>query len=387
VTELLLKIVFFGSAGGTIYVYAGYPLMLWALTGLGFGRSAQRSSIEPRVTLIVSAYNEAAVIAEKLRNCQALDYPSDKLEVLVVSDCSSDGTDDIVAAFGDPMVRLLRMPQRGGKTVGLNAAVAAASGEILVFSDANAMYDREAVRRLVSCFADPEVGAVTGESRYLIGDADHSTRSEDAYWQYELVVKRLESRLGSLVGGDGAIYAIRRSLYQVMAPGDLSDFVNPMQIVAQGFRNVYAGDAFSYERGADGFGAEFRRKVRIVNRAWRAAMRLKHLLNPLRYGFFALQFWSHKVLRWLVLPMLIAAFLANLGLVSESRFYQGCFLLQCLFYSAAAVGWLLQRLGGWQPRLLMIPYYFCAVNVASMLGIVEAFAGRTYTTWETPRVL
>ncbi len=367
------------------YVYAGYPLLLWLLCAVGRTRPVRRdAACLPSVTLVISAYNEAGVIKAKLANSRALDYPPERLEILVVSDASDDGTDEIVRDCPDPRVHLLRMAQRGGKTAGLNAAVARAAGEVIVFSDANAMYDRAAVRHLVRNFADPQVGAVTGESRYEIAEDDASTEAENRYWTYELWIKGMESRLGSLVGADGAIYAIRRSLYADLGPADLSDFVNPMQIVARGYRNVYEAEAWSSEGGAEGFSAEFRRKVRIVNRAWRASIKLRGLLNPFRHGFFALQFWSHKVLRWLVPVFMLAALASNLWLAGRAPLYDLALAGQLLVYAAAGLGMALSGLGH-PVRVLDIPYYFCAVNAASLLGIVQALAGRKYTMWNSSR--
>lgn len=368
------------------YVYVGYPLLLRLLSAAGMARPVSGGPVEPAVTLVISAYNEAAVIAAKLANSVALDYPPDRLEIIVVSDASDDGTDDIVRAHGGP-VRLLRMEDRGGKTAGLNAALRAARGEVIVFSDANAMYQPDAIRRLVANFADPGVGAVTGESRYLVGDEDPSTESENTYWNYELAVKALESRLGSVVGGDGAIYAIRRSLYRDLAPGDLSDFVNPLQIVAQGYRNVYEPAAVSWEQGAEGYGAEYRRKVRIVNRAWRATWKMRGLLNPARSGLFALQFLSHKVLRWLVPWFMLLVLALNVAIVLKGGGAPWALLLsaQLAFYAAALAGSRLAGRDSLPARLLRIPYYFCLVNLASLVALVEVLAGRSYTTWSSSR--
>ncbi len=377
--------IFWAGLATLAYVYVGYPLLLRVLAALGLGRGVARGPGEPMVTLVVSAYNEAGVIAAKLDNCLALDYPRDRLEVLVVSDASTDGTDAIVEGFGPP-VRLLRMTSRGGKTAGLNAAVAVARGDVIVFSDANAMYLPDAVRQLVANFADPGVGAAIGESRYVIGEQDASTESENTYWSYEIQVKLLESRLGSVVGGDGAIYAIRKALYRELAPGDLSDFVNPLQIVAQGYRVVYEPRAISYEGGAEGYGAEFRRKVRIVNRAWRATWKMRALLNPLRTGFFAVEFLSHKVLRWLVPWLLLAVLGANLALAGAGPVYAWLLAGQLACYALAALGFLLVRLRGDPGRIAGIPYYFCLVNIASLVALVQVFAGRQYTTWTSSRI-
>ncbi len=379
-----MDVLFWAGIALIVYVYAGYPLLLLLLNRVRGERPVRRANIEPDVTLIISAYNEEDVIARKLDNSLNLDYPAKKLEIIVVSDASTDKTDDIVRQYADRGVRLLRMPERGGKTVGLNLAVPQARGEIIIFSDANALYDRQVVRNMVRNFADPEVGVVTGESRYLIEDGDTSTESENLYWRYELMLKKLESALGSVVGGDGAIYAIRKSLYRPMQPSDLSDFVNPLQIVAQGYRNVYEPEAFSYEKGGESFEKEFRRKVRIVNRAWRGMVSMRRVLNPFRYGWFAVQTWSHKVLRWWIPAFMAMVLFANLMLLSESPFYQASLLLQGLFYGLALIG-SVRRSTRPMSRLVYIPYYFCLVNWASLRGIIENYFGRTYTTWETVR--
>lgn len=366
-----------------VYVYAGYPLLLWVLRALRGPRPVAVADVEPPVTLVISAYNEEAVIGPKLDNSLALDYPRNRLQVMVVSDACEDRTDDIVRSYADRGVTLLAMAERGGKTLGLNAAVAAASGEIIVFSDANAMYGRDVIRQLVRNFADPAVGAAVGESTYVDPEVE-SERSEGLYWRYETAIKRLESAVGSVVGGDGAIYAVRRALYEPMRADALSDFVNPLQVVRGAHRCVYEPAARSYERAADDFGKEFRRKVRIVNRAWRALWRLRELLNPLRHGLFAWQLFSHKLLRWLVPVQLVALFAVNVAIAGEGGVYALALAGQVAFYGLAAAGYLLRRRPA-IPAVLSVPYYFCLVNVASALGILDAFRGRTYTTWATPR--
>jgi cellulose synthase/poly-beta-1,6-N-acetylglucosamine synthase-like glycosyltransferase len=384
-TLSITAVVFWVSLAALVYVYAGYPALLAIVTRSRKPTGIARDDLyAPPVTLIVSAFNEEAVIARKLQNSLALDYPRECLEILVVSDASSDRTDEFVIASPDSRVRLLRMPQRGGKTLGLNEAARHARGEVLVFSDANAHYAPEAIRRLVRNFADPSVGAVTGESRYWIGQDDFSTSSENTYWRYELAIKKLESSLGSLVGGDGAIYAIRKSLYVPMDASDLSDFVNPLQIVRQGFRNVYEPDAVSYEEGAEGFAAEFRRKVRIVNRACRATWKMRDLLNPVHHGAFALQFLSHKVLRWLAPVFMGFVFATNALLAIGSWFFAVLFGLQLLFYALAFAGWL-RSSATRQSAVLYIPFYFCAVNLASLFGMLDALRGRRHTMWTSSR--
>ncbi|NUO82654.1 glycosyltransferase family 2 protein [candidate division KSB1 bacterium] len=378
-----MVILFWVCAGLILWVYAGYPLLLWLLNRMRAPRVVQTQAITPKVTLIVSAYNEAEVIRTKIENSLALDYPGALLEVLVISDCSSDDTDNVVRAYEGRGVRLLRMNERGGKTLGLNAGVPAAQGEIIIFSDANAMYHPQTVRKIVRNFADPHVGCVTGESRYNLDGATDSTESENMYWRYELALKQMESRLGSLVGGDGAIYAIRKALYRPLQAADLSDFVNPMQISLQGYRNVYEPEAISFENGAATFDQEFRRKVRIVARAWRGLLRVRAVLNPFRFGFFTLQVLSHKLLRWLIPVFLLGAWCANLFLL-HSPFYLCAGLVQTLFYVLAGIG-LLQSQRKEIARVFYVPYYFCFVNYASLLGILSYYRGQSFTTWQTVR--
>lgn len=379
----MLVALFWLLAGLVVYVYFGYPMLLAVAKSLGGGRAVAMRPVEPSVTLVISAYNEEASIGDKLRNSLELDYPPDRLEVLVVSDASSDRTDAIVASFPPERVRLLRMAERGGKTVGLNRAVREARGDVIVFSDANALYYPDAIRRLVRNFADPAVGAAVGESTYVDAEAQ-AERSEGLYWKYEVAIKKLESAIGSVVGGDGAIYAIRRGFYRDMRADALSDFVNPLQVVEQGARVVYEPEARSYEKAGDDFQKEYRRKVRIVNRAWRAAWSMPQMMNPLRSGFFAVEIVSHKLLRWLVPLFLALLFLVTVALAGRGGLYALALWAQLGFYGLAALGWFLRE-SERMPAALSVPFFFCLVNVASAQGILDAFRGKTYTTWATVR--
>ena len=276
------------------------------------------------------------------------------------------------------------MARRGGKTEGLNAAVAAARGEIIVFSDANAMYCRDAIRELVAPFVDPRIGCVTGAQLYHEAEAGSAGEGEGLYWRYEQWIKRQESRLGSVIGGDGAIYAIRRSLYRPMLPEDVSDFVNPLQIVLEGRRNVFAPGAIAMEHFGDSDDKEFRRKVRIVNQSWRAITTMPQVLSPARVGVFAWQMWSHKVLRWLALVPMALLLLSNLLLVGQGAFYAATLCVQLGCYALAASGWVL-RGRPTRPSLVTVPYYFVLVNVASLRGVLEHYQGKSYATWATIR--
>jgi len=380
---MVIELVFWIGVGAVLYVYFGYALLLALTAGRASRAAPPAAAAPPTVTLIISAYNEADCIAGKLENTLELDYPRELLEVLVVSDASDDGTDEIVQRFADRGVRLLRMAKRGGKTLGLNAAVAQSRGEILVFSDANALYRADALKRLSEPFADAAIGAVIGESTYVEPDSE-SGRSESLYWKYETWIKALESRRGSVVGGDGAIYSVRRSLYQPMAADALSDFVNPLQVVRAGFRCVYEPRALSYEETAADYRREYRRKVRIVNRAWRALLSMREMLNPFRYGAFALKLWSHKVLRWWVFAAPLVILPANLWLLDQHWIYRVTLALQIAFYALAFGGYLI-RSRARQPFLLRVPFYFCLVNIAAGVGVVQAMGGKSYTMWTTSR--
>jgi len=378
-----MEILFWAVVVIVAHVYVGYPILLAAINRFGAVPNVVHGAGRPAVTLFVSAFNEEDVIAEKLTNSLSLGYASDRLQVVVISDASDDRTDEIVASFFSRGVELLRMPQRSGKTVGLNEAVKLARGDVLVFSDANAMYLPDALEKLVRNFADPKVGAVVGESTYSDPQAE-SERSEGLYWKYETAIKRLESRVGSVVGGDGAIYAIRRELYVPMRADALSDFVNPLQIVAKGYRCVYEPEARSVERAGGDFGKEFRRKVRIVNRAWRALFAMPRLLDPTRYGFFSFELLSHKVLRWLMPAFLVLLLVVNAVLLDRGVFYRATFVAQGLFYALALFGHALRETSR-LPAFVTVPYYFCLVNLASALGIISAWRGQTFTTWSTAR--
>ncbi len=379
----MIEFAFWFLAALVLYVYLGYPVLLYLYARLRPKPNSRLPDELPSVTLLISAFNEEDCIAEKLENSLALDYPKDKLQVVVISDQSSDRTDEIVKGFADRGVKLLRMKERGGKTLGLNAAVAESASDVVVFSDANAMYQVDAIRALIAPFSDQRVGAVVGESTYADTDSD-AGESESLYWRYETAIKQMESRAGSVVGGDGAIYAVRRSLYRPMGADVLSDFVNPLQVVEQGYRCLYERNAISVEEVAGSFDKEFKRKVRIVNRAWRATMSMKRLLNPLRYGWFAWQLISHKLLRWLVPLFLVMILVTNTLILGKGFLYLFTFAAQIVFYTFAFVGAIIRKQADLN-QLLYVPYYFCLVNIASALGIAEAYRGKTYATWSTAR--
>lgn len=368
-----------------LYVYLGYPVMLMVLDKLVKGKMLRTADITPSVSMVVSCYNEVDVIEQKIKNCQSIDYPQQLLEIIFVSDGSDDGTDEVIKKYCNDRIRLIRQEGRLGKTMGLNLALAQAHGEIIVFSDANAIYERNALKMLVRNFYDESVGYVVGAAIYKDDAASTAGTSENTYWQYEIFIKKIESKLHSVVGGDGAIYAIRRSLYEPLDKEDINDFVNPLQIIAKGYRGIFDADAICYEQTAGDFDKEGKRKQRIVNRSFTGLMKNKSVLNPFKYGFYSLEIMSHKLLRWLI-PFFIVLAATGIIILAQMQLviFQWMLLLGILFIWCILIGKLLKK---WSccPSILTIPYYFYLVNLNSMMGVLQSLRGKVQITWSTPR--
>jgi cellulose synthase/poly-beta-1,6-N-acetylglucosamine synthase-like glycosyltransferase len=362
------------------YVVVGYPLLMRLIVAIRGPRTVHQAEHTPRLSFVISAYNEADVIRTKLENTLSLDYPADLREIVVISDCSDDGTDAIVEEFAGRGVRLLRQPERRGKTAGLNRSIPLLTGNVVVFSDANAIYDRDALRKLTRNFADPAVGYVTGEARYIVSGEAVAEASERAYWSYEMELKRLETQIGSMVGGDGAIYAIRRELWKALPEDAINDFLNPLQIVEAGWRGVYEPEAVCYEEASGGFKSEYKRRVRIVSRSWRAVFQARGVLNPFRVGLFSWCLVSHKVLRWNTGVFAAIGAVAALALFVEAVMW---WPVPVLSVSAAAVALAVLTPPG--RRVVSMAWYFAVINAASVVGVVKGTLGRVSGVWSTPR--
>ncbi len=351
-----------------------------------FSMRAKSQSVEsgeenlPSVTLIISAYNEQKVIGEKINNALSLEYPKDLLEIIVVSDGSDDRTAEIASQFAATGVRLLHYEERTGKTACLNKAVPLAAGKIIVFSDANSSYDKHALKALVRPFQDSTVGFVTGWTRYGSGGDPTTGIPISLYAKLELVTKELESIVGSCVGADGAIFAIRKELFIPLEDHDINDFVIPLSIVRQGYRGVLERKAFCFENTAGGTQREFQRQVRITNRTIRAIINYHKLLNPLRVGFFSIQLLSHKLARFLVPLFMVLLLVSNLLLASTGGFYLMVLTGQVLLYGGASASNLLPRTGVLSP-LADAAQTFVVINVAIVLAWAKYLRGETYTTW------
>src|SRR6267378_1084221 len=341
IVRLTAEIVFWLSVVALFYTYAGYPLLLALVSALK-PRRVLRGDCEPTVTIIITAYNEERDLAAKLENTLALDYPRELLEIVVASDCSSDHTDEIAREFAGRGVRLHRQPERLGKTAAQNAAVEQANGEIILFSDATSLYQPDAVRAMMPSFADSSVGCVAGRLEYVDGSDSRVGRGARSYWGYETFLKRHESRVGSLIGASGCLYAVRRSAYVPLYNEACSDFIIATKMVEQGLRAVYEADAVCTEDTNRRTDKELRMRVRVITQTFTDLWRHRAMLNPLRSGFYAVQLWSHKVMRYMVPLFLFVTLVGSWPLVLKSPFFTAAFFGQILFYALAAAGWVLE---------------------------------------------
>ncbi len=363
-----------------LYVYLGYPLLAMGFASL-WRREVRKRSCEPSVTIVIAAHNESRHIEANLLNKQELDYPREKLGILVVSDGSIDGTDQIVRRFS-PRVELLRQETRRGKTAALNMALRQITSEIVVIADANSMYDRNTLRSLVNNFHDPSVGYVTGR---LVYHGDHAIGvGNRAYMGYESLLRSAETRLGSVVGVNGGVDAFRRELYQPLRDDELPDFALPLRIVDQGFRVIYDPEAHLWEEALPAGGAEYSMRVRVALRALWTLVDFRHLLNPVRGGLFSLQLLSHKVLRYAACPILIGMYVTACLLYGHGTRYRAVAAATTLLFVAGAAGMLLER----RKRLsgvLVLPYYYLLVTLASGHALWSFLRGRRIVTWK-PRL-
>lgn len=379
----MLVAIFWAALFLVVYTYLIYPVLLWLLAA---GRKMPEYaplSEWPGVSLIIAAHNEEGVLRAKLENALAMDYPAEQLDIVVVSDASTDGTDRIAAEFAARGVRLHRQEVRGGKTEAQNAGVRLARGQFVAFSDANSMYAPSALKRLLAPFADERIGCVCGELQYANPEDQGAGKGEGLYWRYEQFLKRRESLLSSALGANGAIYALRRELFVELRGDIISDFVAPLHAWRRGFRIAYEPTAVATEYSSGRFGDEFRRRRRIVSRSLYGLWTEAGVLNPFAHFFFAFQMFSHKLLRWLVPVWLLVVLTVNIPLVA-SEYYGLLLALQVAFYGLAALGLLLpERFGRYW--LFYVPAYFTATNWGTLLGLLSFLMGRRHRVWQPAR--
>jgi cellulose synthase/poly-beta-1,6-N-acetylglucosamine synthase-like glycosyltransferase len=377
-------LVFWASVLALAYTYAGYPLLLLVL-GRGRRTDLPSSGALPRVSVIVAAYNEAECIAAKVRNTLAQDYPAHLLECLVVSDGSTDGTEREAASTGDRRVRVLTQRPRQGKCLALNQAVPHATGEVLVFTDANTMLERGALRRLVEPFRDPEVGLVSGRG-VLLEHRDGSVHAvTNAYLEFEQFLRAREQAFGYIVWADGALYALRQAIYQELRPEHANDFLHPIQTVLAGYRAMLEPRAVFTEPASGTSSGEFRRQARMISQGFYIVATEAPRLFAAGHLGVLWQLMSHRLLRWIGAGFLVAALGANVVLASTgSPCYVAALALHLTFYGVAAVAGAAEALG-WKMGKLTLPYYFCVVNAAGVVGLVRALSGNVTAVWKPVR--
>lgn len=380
----MIAITLFASALGLVlYTYVLFPLLL-ALRAWLVPKPHHEEAIQPSVSILIACHNEEANIERKLQNLFKLDYPAEWLQLIIISDGSTDETENIVDRFTD-RVALVAMP-RQGKHAALNAGMRVASGELVVFSDANSMFDPDAIRMLARPFADEQVGGAAGDQRYDgKRPASNVQEGERSYWNFDRWLKRAQSRAGSVTSATGAIYAIRRELFEEVPGGVTDDFFVSTQVIAKGYRLVFAENAIAREPVSDTGTAEFQRKVRLMTRGLRGVVEMRQLLNPFCYGFYSLQLFSHKVLRRLIVfPLIILAVTSPL-LWEYGPVFQLATIMQLTFYSAAAI----DRFGRTSRlrvmKLFSLPAFFVMANSAAFLATLNVARGKKIELWTPHR--
>lgn len=378
-----MEIFFWLSSLTIIYIYVGYPLLLKCLPRHPEPSPVQEVSL-PKITVIIPAFNEAKYIEATIQNKLTSNYPANLVQVIVVSDESEDATDAIVSTIAeqDSRVSLIRQSPRQGKTSGLNLALPNATGDIIIFSDANSHYHPDAISHLVEMFNNPTIGYVTGKMVYVNEDGSLIGDGCSAYMKYENHLRALESETGSVVGVDGGIDAIRKELYQPMNPDQLPDFVLPLKVVTQGQRVAYCENALLNEESLSSAQSEFRMRVRVSLRAYWAMWDMKHLFNPFVYKWFTLQLVSHKLLRYLAFIPLFIAFVSNGLITGDSVFYAATFIIQVAFYSTAAF---VALNDGSKNKWFGLTHYFCLINTASAMAFIKFLKREKIILWK-PRV-
>jgi glycosyltransferase involved in cell wall biosynthesis len=373
-----MEIIFFSLLFLSIYSYSVYPAVVYILSRL-LVNSWHKRDITPQTTIIISVYNEETVIGEKVKNTLSLGYPEESLEIIVISDGSSDRTNEIVSQFKDSRLVLKAFPERAGKTACLNRVVPVAKGDIILFTDANSMFPSDMLAKMVGNFSDDQVGLVTGWTKYSI--PGETEKAAGIYSRLEMWTKHWESLTSSCVGADGAIFAIRKTLFKPLKDQDINDFVIPLNVISQSKRVVLDPEVYCFEEPSmDGI-REFRRQSRITNRTLRAIWTNLGFLNPCSYGLFSFFLLSHKLLRFSVPFFITGAFLINILLLNVSNIYIAFFLIQIFLFGLGIA----DISGKMKGKLTNICKFFLITLSAQFIGWIRVFRGFPDTTWTPQR--
>jgi cellulose synthase/poly-beta-1,6-N-acetylglucosamine synthase-like glycosyltransferase len=368
--------VFWSSALFLIYTFAGYPVILLVLSFF-HNQAHERAPVQPMVSIIIAAHNEAIGISKKILNCLELTYPSDRYEILVASDGSTDGTADIVRSFASRGVKLIEIPDRRGKQYAQLQARDVARGEILVFTDAGVELNSDALQTIVSNFADPCVGCVSSEDQVV---RHPSWKGEQSYVSFEMWIRRMESRIGSLVTASGSFFAARRGVCETWHTDQTSDFFVVLNTVNNGMRAVVDPDSIGRYGLAQSDTGELQRKIRTIVNGLEVFFTHLDLLNPFRYGLFSWQLISHKLFRWLTPCAIVMLFTSNLFLWTTSDFYRVCLMLQTGLYGAGMLALAAKSLAGWKP--IKMAGYFLLGNAATLMAWFYFLSGEKFVSWQ-----
>lgn len=371
-----------------VYTYVGYGLVLWTIKVLFSKEKNTILSEKPAVCILIAAYNEEDWIVEKINNTLSLDYPIELMEVMLITDGSTDKTLQRAKNFPLPAgakLQVYHQDERQGKLAAIERVMPLVQTPLVIFTDANTSLNPQVIQNLVKHYADPQVGAVAGEKRIHTTHQDEaSSAGEGIYWRYESLLKKWDAELYSTVGAAGELFSIRTELFENI-PADtlIEDFYLTMTVLRKGYRIAYAADAYAIEGASASVAEELKRKIRIAAGGLQASWRLRDLLNPLRYGIFSWQFFSHKILRWTLAPLALPlAFLLNLGLAfSLGEVYVLLLILQVLFYVLALLGWVFEK-RQIKIKAFFIPYYFCVMNYSVFLGLARLWKGKQSVLWE-----
>ncbi|NIJ53660.1 glycosyltransferase family 2 protein [Dyadobacter arcticus] len=383
-----MEILFWLSLFVVFYTFLGYGIVLYVLVRIRRALKGRRLAPGvdqefPTLTLIIAAYNEEGIIEEKIKNTLELSYPAGKLKLIFITDGSSDRTPQIVSAY--KQIKLMHTPARSGKILAVHRAMHEVDSEVVVYTDANTFLNREALLLIARHYADPTVGAVSGEKRVMQDVVSDATAGEGFYWKYESTLKKWDSELYSVVGAAGELFSVRRSLYKEVEPDTiLDDFMISMRIAQQGYRIIYEPDAYASELSSENIQEELKRKVRIAAGGIQSILRLPALLNPFNHPMLSFQYISHRVLRWTITPFLmILALILNILIVARGGgwFYGLILAAQFSFYTLALAGWILET-RKIKVKALFVPYYFCVMNYAVIAGIRRYIKGSQSAAWD-----
>lgn len=381
---MMFLIIFWVAVALILYTYIGYLAFLKVIA-LFCKKSIQALPYTPHITLLISAYNEADVIENKIKNTLSLNYPKDKLEIIIVSDASFDDTDRIVLDYANKGIKLKRFEGRIGKTACLNKVLPSVQGEIVVFSDANSHYHENAILNIAMNFSDRDVGCVTGWTRYTSKEGDQDVGSIGLYARIEKSIKIAETSLGSCIGADGAIFAIRKGCYSQLNDYDINDFVIPLNVVSKGYRTVFDENVYCIEASAEDLLGEFKRQVRITNRTIRALWNNRHLFSMPRYKFFSIQLISHKLFKFMSPLFIIVVTASNIASISHGFFYQVVLTFQICVYIFATFPESLFKKNTIVQKLHSFLKTFLYINIAMGKGWFTYMKGEDFVTWKSSR--